>query len=52
MDFADYVHPVGFRQEVYGAKSHRRQMSNSSIISTGSVQSGYANGPGVSRSNS
>lgn len=38
---ADYVHPVGIRQEVYGARNHRRQMSNSSIISTGSVQSGY-----------
>lgn len=46
--FLDYVHPVGISKEVYGSRSHRRQMSNSSIISTGSAQSGYGFTPGTS----
>lgn len=45
----DHVHPVGMRSDVYGARTHRRQMSNSSVVSTGSVQSGYAMASGVAR---
>ncbi|KAJ9097534.1 hypothetical protein QFC19_006708 [Naganishia cerealis] len=47
---SDHVHPVGIRSDIYGARTHRRQMSNSSVISTGSVQSAYASAPGGSNS--
>ncbi|KAJ9107545.1 hypothetical protein QFC21_001003 [Naganishia friedmannii] len=48
-EMRDHVHPVGMRSDVYGARTHRRQMSNSSVVSTGSVQSGYALVSGVAR---
>ncbi|KAJ9123210.1 hypothetical protein QFC22_001404 [Naganishia vaughanmartiniae] len=48
-EMRDHVHPVGMRTDVYGARTHRRQMSNSSVISTGSVQSGYALASGATR---